>query len=131
MRMIITNIEYENNRIYVTGDTGIGNIKGEWCYKETPIVGETYFFELSIGDLDKNQISVICDEPFCSGVCFSDVQVQFKGICEEIDDVYVIRFSDDWIEMISIEDDDFSIKKGDAVSFSIGYDRIGIYPYFI
>lgn len=66
MRMIITNIEYENNRIYVTGDTGIGNIKGEWCYKETPIVGETYFFELNIGDLDKNEISVVCDEPFCS-----------------------------------------------------------------
>lgn len=33
--------------------------------------------------------------------------------------------------MIAIENDDFSIKKGDAVSFSISYDRIGIYPYEI
>lgn len=28
MRMIITNIEYENNRAYVIGDTSIGNLKG-------------------------------------------------------------------------------------------------------
>ena len=129
MRMIITNIEYENNHIYVIGNTSIGNIKGKWCNKELPILGETYFFELNIGELDKNAISVIHDEQFYSSVYFSDNQVQFKGICEEIDDVYVIRFSDDWIEMISIENDDFSIKKGDAISFSISYDCIGIYPY--
>ena len=129
MRMIITNIDYENNRVYVIGDTSIGNLKGEWCDKGTPLLGETYFFELSIGDLDKKEISVIDDEQFCSSVKFSDNQVQFKGICEEIDDVYVIRFCDDWIEMIAIENDDFSIRKGDAVAFSISYDRIGIYPY--
>ena len=52
-------------------------------------------------------------------------------MCEEIDDVYVIRFAIDWIEMISIENDDFKIKKGDAISFSLNYDRIGIYPYYV
>ena len=129
MRMTITNIEYENNRVYVIGDTRIGNLKGEWCDKATPVLGEMYFFELNIGDLDKKEISVIDDEQFCSSVKFSDNQVQFKGICEEIDDVYVIRICGDWIEMIAIENDDFSIKKGDAVLFSISYDRIGIYPY--
>ena len=129
MRMIITNIEYENNRVYVIGDTSIGNLKGEWCDKETPVLGETYFFELNMDDLDIKEISVIDSEQFCSSIRFSDNQVQFKGICEEIDDVYVIRFCDDWIEMIAIENDDFSIKKGDAVTFSISYDRIGIYPY--
>lgn len=129
--MTIINIECENERIYVIGNTGIGNIKGEWCFKEKPVLGETYFFELNIGDLNKKEISVIVDEQFCSSVDFYEDQVQFKGICEEIDDVYVIRFSDDWIEMISIENDDFSIKTGYAVSFSICYDRVGIYPYFI
>lgn len=131
MRMTITNIECENECIYVIGNTYIGNIKGQWCFKEKPVLGETYFFELNIGDLDRKEISVIVDEQFCSSVDFNDNRVQFKGICEEIDDVYVIRFSDDWIEMISIDNDDFSIRIGDAVSFSISYDCVGIYPYFI
>lgn len=57
MRMTITNIEYENSRVYVIGDTSIGNLKGgEWCDKVTPVLGETYFFELNIGDLDKEEI---------------------------------------------------------------------------
>ena len=129
MRMTVTNIEYENSRVYVIGDTSIGNLKGEWCDKKIPILGETYFFELSIDDLDKKEILVIDNKQFCSSVNFSDNQVQFKGICEEIDDVYVIRFCDDWIEMIVIENDNFLIKKGGAVAFSISYDRIGIYPY--
>ena len=129
MRMTITNIEYENSRVYVIGDTSIGNLKGEWCDKKIPILGETYFFELSIDDLDKKEILVIDSKQFCSSVNFSDNQVQFKGICEEIDDVYVIRFCDDWIEMIAIENDNFSIKRGDAVAFSMSYNRIGIYPY--
>lgn len=129
MRMTITNIEYENNRVYVIGDTSIGNLKGEWCDKKTPILGETYFFELNIDNLNKKEISVIDNEQFFPSVKFSDNQVHFKGICEEIDDVYVIRFCDDWIEMIVIENDNFLIKKGGAIAFSISFDRIGIYPY--
>ena len=131
MRMIITNIEYKNKRIYVIGNTHIGNIKGEWCYKEIPILGTMYFFELNIGDVDKKEISVISNEQFCPSVDFNDNRVKFKGRCEQIDDVYIILFSDDWIEMLSIDNDDFSIKTGDAVSFSINYDRVGIYPYFL
>ena len=30
--------------------------RGEWCDKVTPVLGETYFFELNIGDLDKEEI---------------------------------------------------------------------------
>lgn len=56
MRMTITNIEYENSRVYVIGDTSIGNLKGEWCDKAAPVLGKTYFFELNIGDLDKEEI---------------------------------------------------------------------------
>lgn len=109
----------------------IGNIKGKWCYKEKPILGETYFFELNIDEFERNEITILSDEQFSPSVCFRDECVKFKGICEEIDDVYVIRFAIDWIEMISIENDDFKIKKGDAISFSLNYDRIGIYPYYV
>lgn len=129
--MIIANVEYENENIYVTGNTSIGNIKGKWCYKEKPILGETYFFELNIDEFERNEITILSDEQFSPSVCFRDECVKFKGICEEIDDVYVIRFAIDWIEMISIENDDFKIKKGDAISFSLNYDRIGIYPYYV
>lgn len=129
MRMIIANVEYENEYIYVTGNTSIGNIKGKWCYKEKPILGETYFFELSIDEFERNEIEILGDEQFSPSVYLRDDCVEFKGICEEIDDVYVIRFAIDWIEMISIENDDFTIKKGDIISFSLNYDRIGIYPY--
>ena len=129
MRVIITNIENRDNQIYVTGETAIGSIKGKWCYRESPILGETYFFELSIDELDRNEISVINGKAFCPSINFNGNKVQFKGICEEIDDIYVMRFSDDWIEMLSIKNDDFSIKRGDVVSFSINYDLIEIYPY--
>lgn len=129
MRMIITNIERNDKSIYVTGNTSVGNIKGCWCHNEEPILEETYFFELGIGEIDRSKISIFRDEEFSASVNLCDTQVLFKGVCEEIDDVYVIRFSKDWIEMITIGNDDFSIKKGDGVLFSIGYDNIGIYPY--
>lgn len=129
MRMVITNIERNDKSIYVTGDTSVGSIKGRWCYNEEPILEETYFFELSISEIDRSKISIFRDEEFRVSVNLCDTQVLFKGVCEEIDDVYVIRFAKDWIEMITIENDDFSIKKGDGISFSISYDNIGIYPY--
>lgn len=129
MRMIITNIERNDKSIYVTGNTSVGNIKGCWCHKEEPILEETYFFELGTGEIDRSKISIFRDKEFSASVNLCDTQVLFKGVCEEIDDVYVIRFSKDWIEMISIGNDDFSIKKGDGVSFLLDYDNIGIYPY--
>lgn len=129
MRLIITNVEKKDDHIYVTGETAVGNIKGKWCGRESPISGGTYFFELSIDELDRNEISVINDKIFWPSVNFSGNKVRFEGICEEIDDVYVVRFSYDWIEMLSIKNDDFSIKRGDAISLSINYDLIGIYPY--
>ncbi|MCM1127901.1 MAG: hypothetical protein NC429_15700 [Lachnospiraceae bacterium] len=129
MRMVITNIERNEKSIYVIGDTSVGRIKGRWCHNEEPILEETYFFELSISEIDRSKISIFRDEEFSGSVNLCDMQVLFKGVCEEIDDVYVIRFAKDWIEMITIENDDFSIKKGDGISFLISYDNIWIYPY--
>lgn len=129
MKMVISNIECEKDCVYVTGNTSIGSIKGKWCDKENPILGETYFFELNIDEFDRNKISILSDEQFRPSVYFRDKYVKFRGICEAIDDIYIIRFAIDWIEMISIENDDFTIKKGDAVLFSLDYDCIDIYPY--
>lgn len=129
MKMIIKNIEYNNNIIYIIGDTSIGKIKGKWCYKEHPILNKEYYFELDIDDIDRSEISVINLDNFSSNVSLCNDSVLFKGVCEEIDDIYVIRFSVDWIEMIGIENDDFTIKKGDCISFSKCYENIGIYPY--
>lgn len=39
----------------------------------------------------------ICDEQFSPSVCCRDWCVEFKGICEEIDDIYVIRLAVDCI----------------------------------
>lgn len=116
MRMIISNIEYENEGIYVTGNTGIGSIKGKWCNAEKPVQGETYFFELNIDDFDRNLISIIYDESFTPSVNYRNNCVEFKGICEAIDDIYIVRFAIDWIEMIAIKNDDFTIRKGMCIS---------------
>lgn len=42
MRLIITNVEKKDDHIYVTGETAVGNIKGKWCGRESPILGEVY-----------------------------------------------------------------------------------------
>ena len=129
MRMIITNLDFKDEHIYVTGNTTIGDVKGEWCNKEPPILGKTYFFELNISEVDKSEVAVINNEQFFPSVNLLGNRVQFKGICEEIEDVYIIRFSNDWMEMISIDNDDFSIKRGDKILFLTSYDKIRIYPY--
>lgn len=129
MRMIIKNIEYNDKIIYIVGDTSVGTIKGKWCYKEQPILNKEYYFELDIDDIGRNEISIVNHNNFSSEVSMHNDSVVFKGICEEIDDIYVIRFSVDWIEMISVENDDFTIKKGDCILFSVCYEDIGIYPY--
>lgn len=55
--------------------------------------------------------------------------IKGRWICENIDDVYDIRFAIDWLEIIEIGNDDFEINIGDRVSFSVKYDSIEVYPY--
>lgn len=129
MKIILKNIEYENDCIYVTGVTSIGSIKGIWSYSEKPIIDQEYFCELSINDINRNEISVVRNTDFHSKVLVDKREVIFKGVCEEIDEIYVIRFAEDWIEMIAIIDDDFSIKKGDSIQFSTNCECISIYPW--
>lgn len=129
MRMIIKSVSYKNNNVCIIGETCIGTVKGMWCGKGTPQIGKTYFFELNIADVDANDVQIISDEYSETGVFSCSDIVKFVGICESIDDVYVIRFSHDWIEMICIVGESVSIRIGDVISFSIDYEKIEIYPY--
>lgn len=45
------------------------------------------------------------------------------------DEVYYIRFTDDWLDMIEIPDKNTAIHKGDHIFFSASYEKILIYPY--
>lgn len=47
MKFGVDKIEYENDKIIVTGTTEIGKIKGVCKYKEQPVVKYTNFIELS------------------------------------------------------------------------------------
>lgn len=129
MRMAVEKIEYNNGDIYVTGVTDIEAVKGIWRHREPPMAEQIYFFELNIDQIDRREIFVIQGERPRASVHCHDGYVTFEGVCEEIDDVYVIRFAEDWIEMVSVSNDDFTIKKGDFLSFSQGVEKIGIYPY--
>lgn len=129
MKMIVNEIRCENNMTVVEGITAIGAVKGIWKDKEIPTLGNTYFVELNIEELYKNNVSIFGNRVEQSRVYLKDEMVFFVGRCEEVDDVYYIRFTDDWIEMIEIDDNDIDIKKEDCILFSQRYDSIWIYPY--
>lgn len=128
MRICIANIEYENNDIYVTCKTAIGSLIGKWCDKaQLPILLKNYHCELTIREIERREIAIIPEG--APSVHYENEEVVFIGVCEEIDDIYVVRFDTDWLEMVEVKSDDFMIKRGDIVSFSVEYERISIYPY--
>ncbi len=127
--MIVEEIEYDNKDIYVIGLTGVGRLSGLWRHKELPIEGMEYSIELDISVLDRDEILIIPEESYETQFERDEKVVLFKGVCEDIDEIYVIRFAIDWIEMIDVQNDDYSIERGDTISFRISSSRIGIYPY--
>lgn len=128
MRICIANIEYENNDIYVTCKTAIGSLIGKWCDKaQLPILLKNYHCELTIREIERREIAIIPEG--APSVHYENEEVVFIGVCEEIDDIYVVRFDTDWLEMISVKNDDFMINKGDVISFIVEYEGISVYPY--
>lgn len=126
MRIVITKIIRENNRIIVDGFTETGFIKGKWHDDVPPVIGKTYSAELDIRRL-KKQIAVSAWEEAYTKVCGDTVK--FVGICEDNDeDVYYIRFDIDWLEMVEIPESEPLIKY-EYVEFSADYRDIEIYPY--
>ncbi|MDE7094511.1 MAG: hypothetical protein K2O52_06340, partial [Oscillospiraceae bacterium] len=54
----------------------------------------------------------------------------FAGICEDYDgEVYYIRFEDDWLEMLCIEEDSQTVHVDDNILFWIDYHQVLIFPY--
>ena len=128
MLFTITKIEAENNITLISGNTGIGRIKGLWKSKEIPVIGKHYQIELDFGIIDRSLITIHNEPTEASSEIIED-GVIFTAECEDIDEIYYLRFAFDGLEMLDIEQDDFTIKKGDYISFSLRFSEIGIYPY--
>lgn len=129
MKICIINIEKDKENICITGRTSIGSIKGRWICETKPVIGEDYFIELALPEVGRKSVTV--SEQNQNSVCIQDDMIVFTGICENIDDVYDIRFDIDWLEIVEIGNDDFEINIGDRVLFSVKYDSIEVYPYSI
>ena len=133
MLLTIQKIEHTDKAILVTGETPCGTLKGIWKDNVSKLVqGKSYNVELTLG-LNKQaierkdvMIKKTQTEPLIVIQCDS---VRFTGLCEEIVDIYFIRFSPDALEMLDIANDDHTITVGDYLTFVLPFVEIGIYPY--
>lgn len=131
MRTVIENVEYVDDKMIVTCNVKIGQIRGVWMGNTPPIVNDICHIELDIKKVCPN---IVKEFPYemndVTNVCCGFNEVVFKGICEDYDDeVYYIRFMIDWLEMLDIEDFNYKINIGDTVLFQTSIENIGIYPY--
>lgn len=127
MKLEVDKIEYENDKIIVTGTTEIGKIKGVWKYSEQPVVKYTYFIELSYENFEK-KISQSPIHNFSTSIC--DDMVVFNCQVEDIDeDIYYVRLTMDCLDMVEIESNCVQLNKESFASFTVRYDNIWIYPY--
>ena len=131
MRTVIGNIECVNDKMIVTCNVEIGQIRGVWMGKTPPVVNGICQIELDIKEVSSNKVKVLHSEMHeVTKVCCSLNEVVFKGICEDQDsEVYYIRFMKDWLEMLDIEDFNSTINIGDTVLFQANIENIGIHPY--
>lgn len=128
MKIIIDLVECSDNTISVVCIHEIGKIRGLWKSEIIPLPGEKYNIELSLPSLGNNDVTILREkESFCYTTVNENGKVFFQGKCEQIDDVYIIRFADDWIEMLDIRSN--SIVINDMVQFSINYKTIELFPY--
>lgn len=127
MLLILTDIITENNITFVSGNTHIGKIKGIWKSSVTPVIMQRYNIEIDFGVIDRNSIIINKESTDVNSEIIDD-RVVFTGLCEDIDEIYYIRLFDG-LEMLDIKNDDFTIRKGDFITFSVKFSKIGIYPY--
>lgn len=131
MRVTIELVERLNGLTKVICRHNIGRIQGIWKSKTIPQLGEKYNVEISLPLLNTNDICVLNKNRFFySTTVDKDGQTFFRGKCEFIDDddVYIIRFFSDWIQMLEIQSG--NIKIDDIIQFSVDNEKIEIYPYF-
>lgn len=129
MLFTVTTIEIKNNLILVSGRTDTGTIKGIWkADRLLPVIGKSYQIELDFGTADRKNVIVNKNVTAVSTELINE-KVRFTALCESIEDIYFLRFSFDGLEMLEIENDDFTIKEGDFLTFEKPFTEIGIYPY--
>lgn len=127
MKLGVDKIEYENDKIIVTGTTEIGKMKGVWKDREQPVVKYAYFIELSYMKFEK-KISQSSEHNFSTTIY--DDMVVFNCQIEDIDeDVYYIRLAMDWLDIVGIESNCVQLNKGNFASFTVRYEDVWIYPY--
>lgn len=122
----VTEIQTENNIIYVSGSTPSGNLKGVWKYRDFPVKDKSYNIELAFSTTDRKSIT-FSKPP--ANIEINRDKITFTALCEDVDEIYYLRFSFDGLEMLDITNDDFTIQKGDYISFSKFFNEIEIYPY--
>ena len=113
--------------VFVTGETRCGVIKGIWKSETLrPVIGKSYNIELTLGlgtgAVDRRDVKTASGQAKTS-ISVSDGKVLFTGICEAVEDIYFIRFSDDGLEMLDIENDDHTIKAGDHITFYLPFEE--------
>lgn len=126
MLFTVTEIQTQKNIIYVSGSTLSGNLKGVWKYRDFPVKNKSYNIELAFSTTDRK--SIILSKP-PANIEITDNKVIFTALCEDVDEIYYLRFSFDGLEMLEIVNDDFTIQKGNYISFSKHFREIEIYPY--
>ncbi len=129
MRIIIESLnENQPGVITVFGRTKIGSIKGLWKSKDAPLLNEEYDVELSLPMLLGSDVSVENVSLSPQAEVNSDETLYLRGTCEVIDedDIYVVRFDANWIEMLEIENTDINVS--DVISFTVNVNQVEIFP---
>ena len=132
MRIKVIGIVQKKDLTVVGCETDIGICHGVWRSRKIKAVPDkTYAAEFTLADISCEDVTKCGDDCTDSaGVYMSDDTVCFRGVCEDYDgEVYYIRFADDWLQMLYIEEDEQHFRPGDMLFFRLRYDRVEIYPY--
>ncbi len=130
MRIKLLNIEKRGSIIVTECETNIGVFKGIWRSRQIkPVLGNTYHVELTLADIAYDEVSK-CNST--EKPCFytQGDNVRFIAVCEEFDgEVYFLRFADDSLQMLYIEEKEQHFVSNDVLSFEMRDDQVEIYPY--
>ncbi|MDE5737731.1 MAG: hypothetical protein K2H93_05130 [Oscillospiraceae bacterium] len=130
MRISVTAIEQQEENIIVICDLGIGMLKGIWKGKKLPVLNASYYVEFTLDDINYKHVKILPKSQEDISVTIKNNTIFFAGICEDYDgEVYYIRFEDDWLEMLCIEEDSQTVHVDDNILFWIDYHQVLIFPY--
>jgi len=126
--LIETLYETQEGKIIVTGRNPIGLIKGTWKSINIPLVNEEYDVELTLPILSGDAVMIEESHLPAQSLVDSNDRLYLRGKCEVIDEdnIYVIRFNTNWIEMLEIEANKIDVN--DIISFTVPVNQVEINP---